>query len=118
MTDTSVQIESLWKKFRRGERHDSIRDLVPAAFRRMLHGPPPGHDLRDDDFWALQDISFSVGRGEAVGIIGHNGAGKSTLLKILTRLLQPTRGSYSTSGRIGALIEVTAGISRVARMCS
>ena len=109
MTDTSVEIESLWKKFRRGERHDSIRDLIPATFRRMLHGAPPGHDLRDDDFWALQDISFSVARGEAVGIIGHNGAGKSTLLKILTRLLQPTRGSYSTSGRIGALIEVTAG---------
>ena len=109
MTDTSVEIDSLWKKFRRGERHDSIRDLVPAAVKHMMHGAPPKHDLREDDFWALQDISFSVARGEAFGIIGHNGAGKSTLLKILTRLLRPTRGSYRTHGRIGALIEVTAG---------
>jgi ABC-type polysaccharide/polyol phosphate transport system ATPase subunit len=109
MTDTPIQIESLWKKFRRGERHDSIRDLVPAMVKRMLHRASPTQELREDDFWALQDVTFSVKRGEAVGIIGHNGAGKSTLLKILTRLLRPTRGTYTTTGRIGALIEVTAG---------
>lgn len=109
MTDTPIRIESLWKKFRRGERHDSIRDLVPAMVKRMLHGPSTNHELQQDDFWALRDVSFSVKRGEAVGIIGHNGAGKSTLLKILTRLLRPTRGTYATTGRIGALIEVTAG---------
>jgi ABC-type polysaccharide/polyol phosphate transport system ATPase subunit len=109
MTDTSVQIESIWKKFRRGERQDSLRDLIPAAVKRMTRGPRPSSELRDDDFWALQDVSFSVKRGTALGIIGHNGAGKSTLLKILTRLLRPTRGTYITRGRIGALIEVTAG---------
>ena len=109
MTDTAVQIESLWKKFRKGERQDSLRDLVPAAVKRMLRGPRPPGELRDDDFWALRDVSFSVPRGTALGIIGHNGAGKSTLLKILTRLLRPTSGSYVTRGRIGALIEVTAG---------
>lgn len=109
MTDIAVEIDSLWKKFRRGERQDSLRDLIPATLGRMLHKPRPSGELRADDFWALQDVSFSVQRGSALGIIGHNGAGKSTLLKILTRLLQPTRGSYVTRGRVGALIEVTAG---------
>lgn len=108
-TDTSVEIDSLWKKFRKGERQDSLRDLIPAAVRRMVHGREASDKLRDDDFWALQDVSFSMKRGEALGIIGHNGAGKSTLLKILTRLLRPTSGTYATHGRIGALIEVTAG---------
>ena len=62
-----------------------------------------------DDFWALRDVSFQVQRGDALGIIGHNGAGKSTLLKILTRSCARRSGSYVTHGRIGALIEVTAG---------
>jgi lipopolysaccharide transport system ATP-binding protein len=102
-------MDSLWKKFHRGERHDSLRDLVPSIARRLLHGAPPASELGKDDFWALRDVSFEVQRGDALGIIGHNGAGKSTLLKVLTRLLRPTLGSYATNGRIGALIEVTAG---------
>ena len=74
-----------------------------------MKGARPADESGKDDFWALSDVSFSVQRGDALGIIGHNGAGKSTLLKILTRLLRPTLGSYVTKGRIGALIEVTAG---------
>ncbi|HEY7896995.1 MAG TPA: polysaccharide ABC transporter ATP-binding protein [Gemmatimonadaceae bacterium] len=109
MTDTSVEIDSLWKKFRKGERQDSLRDLIPATIKRIVNGASPASELRVDDFWALRDVSFSVQRGAALGIIGHNGAGKSTLLKILTRLLRPTSGTYVTRGRIGALIEVTAG---------
>lgn len=109
MTDYAVEIDSIWKKFRRGERHDSLRDLIPAAAKRVVKGKRSHQELREGDFWALNDVSFSVERGQALGIIGHNGAGKSTLLKVLTRLLPPTRGSYITRGRIGALIEVTAG---------
>ena len=109
MSDVAISMEEVWKKFRRGERHDSLRDLVPAVARRILHGAPPANQLEKGDFWALRDVSFEVKRGDALGIIGHNGAGKSTLLKILTKLLRPTMGSYVTHGRIGALIEVTAG---------
>jgi len=109
VSEPAVQIDSVWKKFRRGERHDSLRDLIPSLVKRIGRGAPPKGELQKGDFWALQDVSFSVNRGEALGIIGHNGAGKSTLLKVLTRLLRPNRGTYSTRGRIGALIEVTAG---------
>ena len=109
MSDVAISMDEVWKKFRRGERHDSLRDLVPAVAKRILHGAPPANQLAEGDFWALRDVSFEVKRGDALGIIGHNGAGKSTLLKILTKLLRPTLGSYVTHGRIGALIEVTAG---------
>jgi ABC-type polysaccharide/polyol phosphate transport system ATPase subunit len=109
MTDVAIQMDAVWKKFQRGERHDSLRDLVPALARRILHGARPAGELGEEDFWALRDVSFQVKRGDALGIIGHNGAGKSTLLKILTKLLRPTLGSYQTRGRVGALIEVTAG---------
>ena len=109
MSDAAIRMDAVWKKFQRGERHDSLRDLVPAIARRVLHGARPAGELGEDDFWALRDVSFAVQRGDALGIIGPNGAGKSTLLKILTRLLRPTMGTYQTHGRVGALIEVTAG---------
>jgi lipopolysaccharide transport system ATP-binding protein len=61
------------------------------------------------DFWALDDVSFQVNKGEVVGIIGHNGAGKSTLLKILSRVTKPTRGEVHLRGRVGSLLEVGTG---------
>jgi ABC-type polysaccharide/polyol phosphate transport system ATPase subunit len=60
-------------------------------------------------FWALDDVSFEIARGDTVGLIGPNGAGKSTILKILARVTVPTKGSFSVKGRLGALIEVGAG---------
>ena len=63
------------------------------------------------DFEALKGISFSVTKGECVGIIGLNGSGKSTLLKILTGVIQPTEGSIETRGKIAALLELGAGFN-------
>jgi len=62
-----------------------------------------------DIVWSLKDISFEVGRGDAVGVIGLNGAGKSTLLKILSRVTAPTSGSVKIKGRIASLLEVGTG---------
>jgi lipopolysaccharide transport system ATP-binding protein len=104
-----VRLDGLWKKFHRGEVHDSLRDLIPSLIKRALGRTPPAQQLAGDEFWALRDLSLRVEPGQTLGVIGPNGAGKSTVLKILTRILRPTRGSYVVQGRIGALIEVAAG---------
>lgn len=105
--DPRVVFDNVWKKFRRGERHDSLRDLVPSLVRRLVRGAPQG--LAAEEFWAIEGVSFSVGEGRALGIIGPNGAGKSTSLKLLTKILRPTTGACRVRGRVGALIEVAAG---------
>jgi homopolymeric O-antigen transport system ATP-binding protein len=109
MARPAVVFDSVWKKFWRGERHDSLRDLVPSLARRVMRRSNAEELQGEQEFWALRDVSFAVGRGEAVGIIGPTGAGKSTALKLLTRVLKPTRGACRVHGRVGALIEVAAG---------
>jgi lipopolysaccharide transport system ATP-binding protein len=108
MGQPAVVFDGVWKRYRRGERHDSLRDLLPAAFAGLWRRRPP-LALKPDEFWVLRDVSFELGAGEALGIIGPNGAGKSTALKLLTRILKPTRGFSRVTGRTGALIEVAAG---------
>jgi ABC-type polysaccharide/polyol phosphate transport system ATPase subunit len=103
-----VRFDRVWKKFQRGEVHNSLRDLIPAMTARVVKGRSSG-ELRSREFWALQDVSFEIRPGEALGIIGRNGAGKSTVLKTLTRILRPNRGECFVRGRIGAVIEVSAG---------
>jgi lipopolysaccharide transport system ATP-binding protein len=109
MSQGVVLFDRVWKKFQRGDRHTSLRDLIPAVTRRLVTGPPKTDELQNREFWALKDVSFQVQPGEALGIIGPNGAGKSTALKLLTKILRPSRGACSIKGRVGALIEVAAG---------
>jgi lipopolysaccharide transport system ATP-binding protein len=109
MSQAPVVFEGVWKKFERGERHDSLRDLIPALVQRALGRAKPAPELSESQFWAVKDVSFEVRPGEALGIIGPNGAGKSTTLKLLNRILKPTRGRCELRGRVGALIEVAAG---------
>ena len=104
-----VLFDHVWKKFRRGEVHNSLRDLVPALTRRLVGRGTQTTELSGREFWALQDVSFEIRPGEALGIIGANGAGKSTALKTLTKILRPNRGRCLVRGRIGALIEISAG---------
>jgi lipopolysaccharide transport system ATP-binding protein len=103
-----VQFDAVWKKFRRGETHNSLRDIVPALARRWITRQPAA-ELEVQEFWALRDVSFSVPAGQGLAIVGPNGAGKSTTLKLLTRILKPTHGHCGLKGRVGALIEVAAG---------
>ena len=108
-TPGRMVFERVWKKFHRGNVHDSLRDLIPSTIGRMLRRQPAPVELDKDDFWAVKDLSFEVNPGECLGIIGPNGSGKSTTLKLLTRIYAPTRGRCATEGRLGTLIEVSAG---------
>ena len=80
------------------------QDTIQGRFAKLLRRKPPG-----EDFWALRDVSFSVERGESLGLVGHNGAGKSTALKLMTRILEPTTGRVSMNGRVAALLELGSG---------
>jgi lipopolysaccharide transport system ATP-binding protein len=108
MAEPKLVFDGVWKKFRRGSSHDSLRDLLPSTFARLMGRGRAASD-EAKHFWALRDLSFEVAPGEILGIIGANGAGKSTTLKILNRIMDPTHGEVRVEGRIGALIEVSAG---------
>ncbi len=96
----AISVENVSKKFILAhDRPKNLADLSRGILRRRVK----------EDFWALSDVSFDVKQGEALGIIGHNGAGKSTMLKLLTRIMNPTKGRIRTRGRVSALIEVGAG---------
>jgi lipopolysaccharide transport system ATP-binding protein len=114
MGDIAIRAENVAKLYRIGrqERYktlrDSLSDLTAAPLRWLRRRNCNGRGERET-IWALNDVSFEVRRGEAVGIIGRNGAGKSTLLKILSRITEPTGGRITVHGRVGSLLEVGTG---------
>ncbi|MCW0218699.1 MAG: ABC transporter ATP-binding protein, partial [Prosthecobacter sp.] len=87
---------------------DRLKQFILPRLQRLV-GQTPEQYFRA--FWALNDITFEVKKGEAVGIVGRNGSGKSTLLQIITGTLAPTSGSVSTQGRIAALLELGSGFN-------
>ena len=109
MSDPILEVTGLSKKYCRNLRramYYGLRDIADEA--RFV---PAKVKLRPGEFWAVDDLSFEVRRGEAVGVLGHNGAGKSTLLKLLYGLLKPDRGEIRIRGRSEALIELGAGFN-------
>lgn len=105
----AIEFNSVSKKFKKGERFDSLRDLIPNLMKTFIKGNAKNGELREKEFWALKDVNFTVKKGEVLGIIGSNGAGKSTILKLLSGILKPTSGEMKINGRLSALIEVGAG---------
>jgi lipopolysaccharide transport system ATP-binding protein len=114
--DRAIEVANLSKKYfltPGQERYSTVRDSIMntlSAPARWLDRSSAGQKRKaSTEFRALDDISFSVSRGEVVGVMGHNGAGKSTLLKILSRITEPTSGSATIYGRVGSLLEVGTG---------
>lgn len=113
MGETLIKVEGLSKKFCRSLKKSMWYGMQDISSE--LIGRRRGVDgwLRPDEFWAVNDISFELKRGECLGLIGHNGAGKSTLLKIINGLIKPDKGQVTIRGRIGALIELGAGFNPI-----
>jgi lipopolysaccharide transport system ATP-binding protein len=103
----AIEFNNVWKKFKRGEKFDSLRDLIPSMAKMVFS--PRKADLQDKEFWAVRDVSFQIGHGDALGIIGPNGSGKSTALKLLSGILKPDKGTLRVRGRLSTLIELGAG---------
>ena len=82
------------------EKVDNLKEYFIKLITRKLHFT---------EFWALQDISFTVEKGDRVGVLGFNGAGKSTLLKVIAGVLKPTKGNVKVSGVIAPMLELGAG---------
>ncbi|HPD75525.1 MAG TPA: ABC transporter ATP-binding protein [Methanoregulaceae archaeon] len=105
-----IRVNHVSKQYRLGgpqERYFTLRDAITTTLKAPSRIIPGSHS--PETFSALQDVSFDVGPGEVVGIIGRNGAGKSTLLKILSRITYPTEGTVELHGRVGSLLEVGTG---------
>lgn len=104
----AIEVDGVWKKYCRSMRHVMHYGILDTA--RDFFGLPTASDrLRDGEFWAAENLTFSVKQGETVGIIGPNGAGKTTLLKMLNGIFMPDKGRISVRGSVGALIELGAG---------
>ena len=98
---TSIKVDQVSVMFNMSsEKVDNIKEY----FIRVLK-----HKIAVEPFWALQDVSFELKRGDSLGVIGLNGSGKSTLLKLVSGILKPTKGTVETYGSIAPLIELGAG---------
>lgn len=117
MSETAIQIEHVSKEYRLGAiGGGTLRGDLQSWWARARGREDPNSKIGSDTgahigerFLALDDVSFEVKKGEALGIIGHNGAGKSTLLKLLSRVTAPTSGTISYNGRIASMLEVGTG---------
>jgi ABC-type polysaccharide/polyol phosphate transport system ATPase subunit len=100
----TIAAEHVWKRFRADRARNLLRDELDRMHAR-LRG-----DAKSRWQWALRDIDMQAAPGESIGLVGTNGSGKSTFLKILTRVMYPYAGRVAVGGRVGALINVSAGI--------
>lgn len=96
----AIEVENLGVRFRRSRRgRRSVKDMFAGASRRSLPG----------EFWALRGVSFTVTKGESIGVVGRNGQGKSTLLRLVAGVMLPDEGAVHVHGGVAPLIEITGG---------
>ena len=122
MSNVIIKVEGLGKKYLIGhekqERYTALRDVMVNSVKGWGRGLrqmfQKGNDAmvtgdEIEEFWAVNNVSFEIEKGEAIGIIGRNGAGKSTLLKLLSRITEPSTGRIEMHGRVASLLEVGTG---------
>ncbi|MDD1610402.1 MAG: ATP-binding cassette domain-containing protein [Methylococcaceae bacterium] len=109
MTDIAIRASHLSKCYHiYNNPHDRLKQFIAPRLQRLTFQHPKQYF---HEFWALNDVSFEIKKGETVGIIGRNGSGKSTLLQLICGTLTPTAGSVNVNGRIAALLELGAGFN-------
>ena len=110
-SEVLVSCQGVSKKFCKNLKR-SLWDGVKDSVSEIVRGES-SDSLRKDEFWALNDVSFKLNRGECMGLVGRNGAGKTTLLKVLSGLIIPDKGTVTLKGKIGGLIALGAGFNGI-----
>lgn len=106
--DIAIKVEHVSKKYCKSLKRSMLYGIYDIA-RNTIGLSSHSDRLRPSEFWALDDVSFELKKGEILGMIGPNGAGKTTLLKLLNGIFWPDKGKITVKGRVGALIQVGAG---------
>ena len=104
-----IEVQNVSMRFNLGiEKNNSLKQIMVDLFSKKAREERKARK-KQNEFWALSDVSFTVERGEVVGFVGSNGAGKSTLLKVVAGVMKPTKGQVLSAGNICPMIELGAG---------
>ena len=104
-----IDVQNVSMRFNLGiEKNNSLKQMAVDLFSKSAREKRKMHK-KENEFWALQDVSFKVEKGQVVGFVGSNGAGKSTLLKVVAGVMKPTKGKVLVGGNICPMIELVAG---------